>query len=373
MFYICRSRIRRSFPAVIARRMSGMAINRTSNHAVLAAAILVPLWSMTPAAHGATPNVVYTTDQMVLLLGSYPAEVQLFMDTMAPDPKPIKVNGTNFYVGKVGEVPVAVGIAGPSPAVAEATTRAALTLWPSTSAVVYSGTGGGHSGAVVGDVIVPEQWTDDDGMHRHPLDPTVLEVARNIARSGAVRFATSATLNVSFCPLTPHAERFPILPTKDRPAIRVGGTGLVVTGGDNLFCNDNLGVLFGCNPCPPIDASNPPTANVTPTAFDQTSSDAYVVQDMQTTGSQRAADALKIPFIGFRGVSDPQESGNLWPLVWLGYQQLAADNSARAALAWVQLWADKRHQPTVGASKQHTRAESLQRRPRLQIRYSAAP
>lgn len=283
------------------------------------------------------------------------------MDTVAPDPKPVKVNGTNFYVGKVGEVPVAVGIAGPSPAVAEATTRAALILWPCTSAVVYSGTGGGHSGASVGDVVVPEQWTDDDGMHRYPLDHTVLEVARNIATSGAVKFATSAALNVSFCPLSPHAERFSILPTRGRPAIRVGGTGLVITGGDNLFCNDNLGVLFGCNPCPPIDASNPPAAaNVTPTFFDQTSADAYVVQDMQTTGSRRAADALKVPFIGFRGVSDPQESGNLWPLVWFGYQQLAADNSARAALAWVQAWADKQHQMTVGASKQHIRTESLQ-------------
>ncbi len=335
------SSIRRTVAFEIAGHLSRTEVRRRPI-ALLAAALLLPLWWTTPAAYGAAPAANCTTSQ-ILLVGSYPAEVQFFMDTVAPDPKPVEVNGTNFYVGKIGSVQVAVGIAGPSPATAEATTRAALALWPCTSAVVFSGTGGGHSGAAVGDVAVPAEWTDDDGAHRHPIDPAALDVARTVAASGKVKFANSAAVNVGACFLTPYAEQVPILPIKGTPAIRVGGTGLVIAGGDGLLCNDRLGVLIGCNPCPPRagSPSHPPTASVVPTAIDQTSADAYAVQDMQTTGAQRAADALKVPFIGFRGVSDPEAAGNLWPLVWLGYQQLAADNSARAALAWAQAWAGK--------------------------------
>ena len=64
----------------------------------------------------------------------------------------------------------------------------------------------------------------------------------------------------------------------------------------------------------------------------------FIADDQQTTGAQQAANAYKVPFIAFRGISDTSAVGNLWPFEWLVYQQLAADNSATAARLWIKSW-----------------------------------
>jgi hypothetical protein len=51
-----------------------------------------------------------------------------------------------------------------------------------------------------------------------------------------------------------------------------------------------------------------------------------------------AADAYRVPFIAFRGISDTDAVGNLWPFEWLVYQGLAADNAGVAARLWISHW-----------------------------------
>jgi hypothetical protein len=51
-----------------------------------------------------------------------------------------------------------------------------------------------------------------------------------------------------------------------------------------------------------------------------------------------AAEKRGVPFIAFRGISDTDAVGNLWPFEWLVYQGLAADNAGVAARLWIGRW-----------------------------------
>jgi nucleoside phosphorylase len=85
-------------------------------------------------------------------------------------------------------------------------------------------------------------------------------------------------------------------------------------------------------------AAPPPVAQATTDTGTTTAGTEYIADDEQTTGAQQAANANKVPFIAFRGISDTSAVGNLWPFEWLVYQQLAADNSSTAARLWIQRW-----------------------------------
>jgi hypothetical protein len=160
------------------------------------------------------------------------------------------------------------------------------------------------------------------------------------------------------------------------PKVIVGGNGTTY-GGESDVCFAQGGELDGCNPCPP--GATPTTAPSTVTAGATTSLAAttmaslaakngvlvhdpaillsrlsppapsesaastktgttYIATDQQTTSAMAAAKAHGVPFIAFRGISDTDAVGDLWPFEFLVYQQLAADNAAVAARLWIGHW-----------------------------------
>jgi hypothetical protein len=65
----------------------------------------------------------------VLLLGSYPSEVQANLEREKLNPRqPTTVDGHAFYSGRLAGRRIVLAIAGPSPAVTNATKSLALTL-----------------------------------------------------------------------------------------------------------------------------------------------------------------------------------------------------------------------------------------------------
>ncbi len=77
------------------------------------------------------------------------------------------------------------------------------------------------------------------------------------------------------------------------------------------------------------------------TGFLTATSPAVDAVDQETAAAQQVADAHGIPFIGIRGMSDgPGDPLNLpgYPFTFFVYKQIAADNAAIVAEAFLQTW-----------------------------------
>lgn len=64
--------------------------------------------------------------------------------------------------------------------------------------------------------------------------------------------------------------------------------------------------------------------------------------DQETAAAQAVADAHGVPFLGIRGMSDgPGDPLHLpgFPVQFFVYKQIAANNAARVAEAFLQNWA----------------------------------
>jgi hypothetical protein len=132
----------------------------------------------------------------------------------------------------------------------------------------------------------------------------------------------------------------------------VGGAGITDPTGTTNTCTADGGALEGCNPCPPCPAADldsgtalhastyvanagSPPKLTTSTGI---APPGYLADDEQTTASQRAANQAKLPFIALRGISDTSAVGEAWPAEYAIYQQLAADNAAIVARAFIAAW-----------------------------------
>jgi nucleoside phosphorylase len=76
---------------------------------------------------------------------------------------------------------------------------------------------------------------------------------------------------------------------------------------------------------------NPPPAATT-----------YIAEDMETAAVARVAAQHRTPFIAFRAVSDGKGDPLMlpgFPFQFFMYRQLAADNAATVALAFLKAWA----------------------------------
>jgi nucleoside phosphorylase len=354
----------------------------STGSAVLAVALLfVPVSASAKAAPAVSPrNPPGCLTSHVLLLGSYPSEVSANLDRENLDPgQPTVLDGVDFYAGTLNGNNVVIAIAGPAPATTYATTVLALKHFSCTSAVVFSGTAGGGGESQLGDVTAPSSWTDNNGASFTPVSTAALAVARSIQVRATSQLSTSAPVNDGPCLCQGQAESLAVVPILRTPRVIVGGEGTTY-GGAGLTCTAQGGMLEGCNPCPPstgasvVDVnipvalgasstdfsrevsvqasegtiagsrSGPATHAPAPTGFSvsntgtTTGGTTYIADDEQTTGAQQAADAYKVPFIAFRGISDTNAVGNLWPFEWLVYQQLAADNSSTTARLWIEQW-----------------------------------
>ena len=321
--------------------------------------------SLLAAALSAAPATASTGGPCVLLLGSYPAEVSANLALMRIDPhQPTVLDGHELYAGTLAGRRVVTGIAGPSPALTGATTTLALKHWKCVNAVVFTGTAGGAGPAQLGDVAVPSRWTGDEGHHYTKIDAHALALAKRTAAEAGKQLGTMAAVNDGPCACQAVAESVKAVPLGRTPKVVVGGNG-VTFGGDSNACYELGGMLAGCNPCPPGSTGLPAPVvlPMTPAQAGQAartglvpdaralarraprpggtvgnSSTRYIADDMQTTASLAAARARQVPFIAFRGISDTDSVGNLWPFEYLVYQGLAADNAAAAARVWITAW-----------------------------------
>jgi len=217
---------------------------------------------------------------------------------------------------------------------------------------VFSGVAGGD---FIGDVYVPARWTLD-GQAFLRVDGSMLATARRVARSGDVRLARDVPVGDPACAcIEPGLVRPVRLP--HHPRVVVGGDGISADpfGGRTFPCFPSGGDVFGCEPCrdqkrdpshvarfaqgaaPFVDPAfftgyfeNPPAADPR-----------YRATDMETAIVARVAAEHRAPFIAFRAASDGAGDPLMlpgFPFQFFAYRQVAADNAATAAIAFLQLW-----------------------------------
>lgn len=366
------------------RRGTQVSLVPASLVVVLALALVLLLGGLTRSAAAARPSRGARhgcAHSSVLLLGSYPTEVQANLDRERLEPhQPRMIDGHDFYSGRLDGRWVIIAIAGPSPAITQRVTRLGLTRFSCISAVVFEGTAGGGGRSGLGDVTVPSRWTADQGRTFLDIDPRLLAVARSIAARATARLSDLAPVDDGPCGCSGTSERLELVPTLRTSRVIVGGKAETDDTGKDDTCSADGGELQGCNPCPPGE-TQPKTVRSTVTAGASTATEAarlaseaaehgglvpdaasllarvaipppvgasrgeqgiagpgYIADDQQTTAAMVAARHFRVPFIAFRGVSDTSAVGNLWPAEYLVYQALAADNAAVAARLFVGAW-----------------------------------
>jgi nucleoside phosphorylase len=297
----------------------------------------------------------------LLVLSAFPTELgPLLARTEPRGGDPIGVGDHTFYLGTLGGHRAVLTLTGIGPLNARRTTHMALSHFQcaghtTITGIVFSGVAGGD---YIGDVNAATRWTED-GKHFTAISRAMEQVARRMQHT---RPYTLSRDNHAGDPLCIHLdpETGPAVAVTHTPTFRVGGTGLTTDpfSGRRLPCFPYGGDIFGCRPCQ--------SSNVTPTnplAFLQqispfvnpgfftgySSSTAappghYVSSDEETAEVAKAARDARVPFIGFRGVSDgggdPLHLPG-FPFQFFVYRQLSADNVGAVAAAFIQAWHDR--------------------------------
>ncbi|HKA15750.1 MAG TPA: hypothetical protein VKH41_12080 [Myxococcota bacterium] len=123
-------------------------------------------------------------DGPVLILSAYSPEGTLRLQTAGVDGPEDQVGVFNrrpFLAGRIGSHDVVLGLTGIGLVDAHNTTAAALAFFRdhglTPKAIVFSGVAGGPD---IGDVVVPDRWTDGDS--RYPVDACMFSVAQGLRR-----------------------------------------------------------------------------------------------------------------------------------------------------------------------------------------------
>lgn len=285
-----------------------------------------------------------------------PLEAAPILAKAQVDPKPAWVNdGKGFWAGTLEGNRVVIALTGIGIVNATNTTKAAFSYFHCFSLVVFSGTSGGYD---IGDVMVPSRWTQD-GVNFVNTSSQALSVFNSVlADPPALEQTTPA--GDPFCTCATAGLRSATTPVtvEYQPAIRPGGDGVSHDGfgGRALPCTTSVNDVFGCWPCRfPDSAVATQTTNlaqtvppfIDPSFFTGYESNSappkgdYVSDDMETAAAFDVAQAHGVPVIGFRAASDGRgDPLNLpgFPAEFFFYRQLAADNAASVALAFLADW-----------------------------------
>lgn len=293
-----------------------------------------------------------------LILTAFPAEADAILArTPLERNSTIVVNGQHFYLGTLGGKKVIVAMTGIGIVNATHTTETALDYFTPESeipvtAVVFSGVAGGSGRTEIGSVAVPARWTSDGGTTWYAVDPGMLAAAHTLnvdllSTDTIGDPARHRALLGGFLRVDLHRE----------PQLFVGGDG---SSDDNnngaAFPQIPLGGdVFGPQPLRAPDFSLLSTGNflqtIAPflavgllgniTGLLTDVPPAVDAVDQETAAAQQVADAHGIPFLGIRGMSDgPGDPLNLpgYPFTFFVYKQIAADNAAIVAEAFLQSW-----------------------------------
>jgi nucleoside phosphorylase len=275
--------------------------------------------AITEATCGAPPALA--------VFSAFPAELQPLVER-ATVRETLVIGDRVLRVGTLGDVPVVLGLLGIGLENAASTTRLVLDHFD-VAAFVVSGVAG--SPQRIGDVTVPDTWTEDDGAS-HPADPALTAIAREVAASG-VAFEK--------CTPVPPEPPGPTVCLGYDPQIVVGGSGHSSDpfGGNPVRCTPGGGDVFGCDVTAAMPASAAPAGGPGETNLE------VETTDMETAAAAREAQARGVPFIAFRAVSDG--AGDPlglpgFPAQFFAYYRLAADNVAAATAAFVARWGEGR-------------------------------
>ncbi|TMB56164.1 MAG: 5'-methylthioadenosine/S-adenosylhomocysteine nucleosidase [Deltaproteobacteria bacterium] len=296
----------------------------------------------------------------VLILSAFPTEGAKILAAAGPVTEVGVFNGRRFFAGTIAGKSVVMGLTGIGLVDADLTTRAVLAFLQSSGvlvkAVVFSGVAG--SSYNIGDVVVPDHWTDDLEHSAPPFPPyAVNRCLYRIARRIVGTVALDPNLYVEDRACT-GLRTPPSTPVRvDDPQVRINpgdeGHSSDPYGGRAVPCANPGTDLLGCDACgaPPGDPGlgSDPTPFLDPNfflelfqSFSGSQGGTAVIEDMETAAVARIATEKRIPFIAFRGVSDGRGDPLMLPpvpyLQFVVYQQLAADNAAAATLAFLAAW-----------------------------------
>src|SRR5437588_10249615 len=163
--------------------------------AVLVATVMLFV-GLANAAHAATapPSGVCATPRL-LVVSAFPAEMGRIMkatqlDSVEPIRSPAP-QSKEFWTGTLEAKPVILALTGIGPVNATDTTTAAFTVFNCISGVVFSGVAGAgtdHQGAGgaarqsrIGDVTVPDRWSQDDGKTWSTASQSLLKPAAKVS------------------------------------------------------------------------------------------------------------------------------------------------------------------------------------------------
>ena len=310
--------------------------------------------AVTAGAQAASAPEISGCTPRVLVISAMPSELAPLLDATYVK-KRVRGNGREFYVGRLDNNNVILAMSGIGLVNAKETAEAAYATFrcsshPAISAAIFSGVSGGKTN--IGDVTVVDRWTQfPDGPANMPVDPTMMAVAKQAAVG--VQLERTTPTGDKLCTCT--SAKTPVT-TQYKPRVVFGGSGVSADpfNGDRLMCMPNGGDIFGCKPCK--EESHTPSEimrfqndirpfigpdfflnyfkNPTPAGDD--------ANDMETAAVAAVAQAHHTPFLGFRALSDG--NGDRlglpgFPFQFFFYYQLAADNAAKVARAFLRRWA----------------------------------
>lgn len=292
----------------------------------------------------------------VLVLSAMPLEIDPILQKASLNSTPVWVdNGKGFWKGTVEGNPAVFAITGIGTQNAAETTKAAFEHFACFSLVVFSGASGGD---FIGDVMVPARWTTNGKTYTDTSSKALSLAANLAAHPPTLEQTTPAGDPLCACSAAGNAAVTTPVTVEHKPQVEVGGIGVSHDGfgGRALPCTPAADDVFGCWPCAFPDtaaaaqAENlgttvPPFLN--PSFFlDYESASAappgsYVSDDMETAASFAVAAEHGVPVIGFRSASDgggdPLHLPG-FPAEFFLYRQLAANNAASVALAFLSAW-----------------------------------
>jgi nucleoside phosphorylase len=336
--------------------------------AVLVATATLLTASPVAAQAAGGPTSGACSQPRLLVLSAFPAEMGKIMKATKLDSvEPIRSaapGSKEFWTGTLGTKPVILGLVGIGPVNATATTTAAFTVFPCISGVVFSGVAGAgsdHRGvggtkrqARIGDVTVPDRWSQDGGKTWSTAQRSMLATATKIAAS--VPLQNTTPLGDYACACV-DAGTIPGVTFPYRPTVLLHGDGSTTDpfGGHAAPCLQHGGDLAGCEPCPAALGTSPDPQRfvsgmqgiVDPGFFTgliaqgSGSGHEFIEGDEETGASAAVANSHHVPFIGFRAISDGTPDPLMlpgFPSQFVVYTQLAADNAAAVTLAFVKAW-----------------------------------
>ena len=252
---------------------------------------------------------------MLAVVSAFPAELEAVL-THATVHQTLVIGDRVLRIGTLGDVPVVFALLGIGLENAGTTTDLVLDHFD-VAGVVLSGVAGSAAHAI-GDVTVPATWLEADGT-AHPVDPSFLQIASQVEPG----------ILLERCAPIPPVPPGPITCLPQQPTVIVGGAGESDDpfGGKAFPCQHTSDPVFGCDIAGSVTAAAIPAATT----------DQLVAIDMETAAVARETQARGVPFIAFRAVSDNEDFS-----VFFDDYQLAADNAAAAAAAFVERWGSGR-------------------------------